>query len=60
MWVEALTISIIGGMAISSIFKLPADSAEKIVLALGSALGGYLTKTVVDMIKNKSTGGNNG
>lgn len=49
---EKITIVCMTAIALSAIWQMPAESAEKVALALGSALGGYLTKAGVDLVKN--------
>jgi hypothetical protein len=49
---EIITILVMGAIAVSSIFKLQAGSAEKIALSIGSALGGYLAKSGYDAVRS--------
>ncbi len=53
---EILTIVSLAAIVIVGMFRLPADSAEKIALALGGALAGYLTKSAMDLIKKRKAG----
>lgn len=55
IWAEIITILTLGAIVLSCIFKMPPDNAEKIALALGGMLGGYLTKSAVDLLKNAVT-----
>ncbi len=50
---ELFTIVALGLITLSAIFAMPPDSAEKVALALGGMLGGYLTKTAIDAIKKQ-------
>ena len=50
---EVITILCLTGIAIGGIFGLPADASKDVALALGGALGGYLTKGTLDSIKSR-------
>jgi len=52
---EIATILCMTSIVLSAIWHMPPDSGEKVALALGGALGGYLTKTAVDIIKSAAS-----
>lgn len=49
---EVVALFILGVIAIVAMYELKVDGKE-IALAIGSGIGGYLTKAVVDIKKDK-------
>ena len=54
MWAEILTLAGLIGMGIASMFLLP-EAAKEIVMVIIPGLLGYLTRGVVDKVKETET-----